>query len=495
MVPARQFYRWLFLVHRWIGIGSCLLFCIWFLSGLVMLHIPYPSLSLKDRLTRAAPIEWWQVDQPPPPDMAGAARLDLLMRDSVPVWRAERPDGSWASAPARRGVSLTPVDGSFARRVAERFARLDAKRARPIERDQWTVAGGFNAHRPLWKVEMNDPARTVIYVSSATGEPVQRTTGSQRLWNWVGSVPHWIYPTLLRQHAQGWRQVVLWVSGPCIAAALSGIWVGLMRARIGQRRFPGGRMTPYRGWMLWHHIAGLAGGLFLLTWIFSGWLSVDPGSIFASKASDQTGQHYAAGAAPDSASLDRLRDRAPLAAMVRVQRNAGLATATILPASGPAETWLLASTRPAPLSTRTIIAAAASLVPEGRMTEAQLLRTADAYWYSVTGDVQLPVLQLRFGDIRHTWLYLDPRTGELLARMDERRRAYRWLFDMLHRWDVGLLIRNAPARVLLIWMGSLIGLVTSASGLVIGWRRLTRRKSMKVKSRPAKAAAALQVPV
>ncbi|WP_169805663.1 hypothetical protein [Novosphingobium rosa] len=35
-------------------------------------------------------------------------------------------------------------------------------------------------------------------------------------------------------------------------------------------------MTPFDGWMLWHHVAGMMGGSFLLAWIFSGWLSVDP---------------------------------------------------------------------------------------------------------------------------------------------------------------------------------------------------------------------------
>jgi hypothetical protein len=253
-------------------------------------------------------------------------------------------------------------------------------------------------------------------------------------------------------------------------------------------------MTPYRGWMLWHHVAGLTGGVFLLAWIFSGWLSVDPGRVFASRPSEGEARQYAVAAAPNIAELDRLRDRAPLAALVRFQRNAGLATATMLASRGTSMTWSLPSATPARLSTRTIISAATSLVPDGRMTEAQLLRTADSYWYSIDGDIPLPVLQLRFDDSRNTWLYLDPRTGELLARMDERRRLYRWLFDMLHRWDLGPLVRNAPARALLIWIASLLGLVTSASGLVIGWRRLARCRPAKVRSLPAAAAAAPQVP-
>ena len=77
-------------------------------------------------------------------------------------------------------------------------------------------------------------------------------------------MPPWLYPTILRQDDAAWRQVVLWVSGPCVAAAVTGMWIGILRTRLGRRRFKGGRTTPYRGWMLWHHVAGLVGGLFLI---------------------------------------------------------------------------------------------------------------------------------------------------------------------------------------------------------------------------------------
>ena len=41
--------RWLYIVHRWVGIASALLFAMWFASGLVMLYVPYPSLSERER--------------------------------------------------------------------------------------------------------------------------------------------------------------------------------------------------------------------------------------------------------------------------------------------------------------------------------------------------------------------------------------------------------------------------------------------------------------
>lgn len=44
--------RWTYLVHRWLGIGGCLLMLLWFVSGMVMLFIGYPKLTPGERLAR-----------------------------------------------------------------------------------------------------------------------------------------------------------------------------------------------------------------------------------------------------------------------------------------------------------------------------------------------------------------------------------------------------------------------------------------------------------
>jgi uncharacterized iron-regulated membrane protein len=473
-----HFKRWLFLTHRWIGIASCLLFCLWFLSGLVMIYVPYPSLSMQDRVAASEPIDWRQVDTPPPLQAASPRRLELVMRDAVPVWRIQDDSGAWAVRSARRGAELDEVGATYARRVAQRFAGVSVTDVARVTRDQWTVAGGFDTHRPLWKARLDDAAGTVLYISSSTGAVVQRTTRVARFWNWLGSVPHWIYPTVLRQDGGAWRLVVLWVSGPCIAAAVTGFWIGLLRIRTGSRRFQDGRMTPYRGWMLWHHIAGLTGGLFLIAWIFSGWLSVDPGRLFAGKDPDAHAvQNYAVDPTPTSADLARLRALAPSARLIRFQHNAGLATATVHEPDLQPTVIALAAMRPAPLATTAIARAATPLVVGGRRIEAQLLTTPDDYWYAIGERPQLPILRLRFDDPARSWLYLDPRTGEVLQALDRRRRLYRWLFDLLHKWDLPVLTGHRPAWDALLWLGSLLGLITSVSALYLAWRRLAGRKA------------------
>lgn len=476
--PGKLARRWLYLIHRWIGIVSCILFAMWFVSGLVMIYVPYPSLTLEERMAGAEPIDWGQVNESPPAGVEGAPQtLELEMRDGIPVWRMTDWDGTRLSVPAAQGASLPDVDAGYAARVASRFAGGTAVATlEPLERDQWTVASGFNRHRPLWKVALEDGAGTQLYVSSSTGTVVQATTRSERFWNWLGSVPHWIYPTVLRQNGEAWRQAVLWLSGPCIAAAVTGIWIGILRTRLRERRFKGGRMTPYHGWMLWHHIAGLAGGFFLLAWIFSGWLSVDPGRLFASAGPDDAAmRQYAAGQLMPALDLQQLGTAAQGARLARISGDAGQWRASLYDKTGERRVLALPTLGAPPAERAAIEQAARGLVPDGALVQSDWLTTQDSYYYGVASPPRLPVLRLRFDDPAATWLYIDPQTGEIARSMNRRDRVYRWLFDLLHRWDFNALNTHRPTRDILLWVFSIFGIVTSVSGIWIAWKRLTHR--------------------
>jgi hypothetical protein len=466
--------RWLYLIHRWIGIATCLLFVMWFASGLVMLHVPFPELEEQEQLGGLAPIAWGAVEQVPADD-ADLRVAVLEMRGHRPVWRLYPWDGEPRAVWADTGRNAGATGESEARAIASAFAGSQVAAMHRIRTDQWTVAGGYDGHRPLWQAELEGPGGRVLYVSSVTGEVVLDTDRRERAWNWLGSVPHWLYPRALREDQPLWRQVVMWASGPCILVALTGTWIGLMRLRAGRRRFKGGRMTPYRGWMKWHHVSGLVGAVLLILWIFSGWLSVDPFRLFASDGPGLAEQRAYAGTEPlPLASVPALAASAPDARRVVVQAAAGAPYLTVQRADTPP---LLrnAALRPLAEDQARMEHAARQLVPGAPLIAAERLTRPDAYWYAVRGEVPLPVLRLRFSDEAKTWLHLDPRSGEVLGGGDAKRRTYRWLFDLFHRWDLNLLLNSSPSREVLIWLMSLIGLVGSASGVVIGWRRLMRK--------------------
>jgi len=473
-VGWHQIKRWLYLTHRWVGIATCMLFVLWFASGLVMLYVPFPSLDEDEQLAGLAPIAWEHVAHSPGIS-SGTREVALEMRGDRPVWRISPWDGEPYSRWADNGLTAGRANEAEARSIAEGFGKASVAAVRSIHSDQWTVGEGYNAHRPLWKVELAGDTGRVLYVSSATGAVVLDTARKERFWNWLGSVPHWLYPRALREEQPLWRQVVMWVSGPCILGAVTGIWIGLMRIRPGRKRFKGGRITPYRGWMKWHHVSGLIGSLFLVLWIFSGWLSVDPFRLFASEGiSSEAVRAYAGDAplpAPDLTQLAQNQPRAHrlvlMAAadspIMRVQRPGAddrlLDARTLMPVQPDGERIQRAATR---------------LVPSAPILAIDTLTEPDAYWYAVHGEALLPVLRVRYGDEAATWVHIDPATGELLGESDARRRTYRWLFDLFHRWDLNLLLAASPARELLIWLMSLAGLISSVTAVYLGWLRLRR---------------------
>jgi hypothetical protein len=461
--------RWLFLIHRWVGIATCLLLAMWFGSGLVMMYVPFPSLTPAERLQGLSPIDWSRVGAVP------AQAVALEQGVDGPVWRLDK-----TTRAAATGLPEPTVDKTMAARIAAAFGHAPVRAVEPIRDDQWTVAGGYNRYRPLLKVSLDTPDERILYVASTTGEVVLDTDGRERLWNWLGSIPHWIYPTILRRDQPLWRQVILWTSGLAIIGSVSGMWIGILRARF-RRRYKGGRITPYRGWQWWHHVIGLAGGTMLMTWIVSGWLSVDPNRWFAHAGiSEPARAAYARaavapaidwrrlGAMPEAAGVERLRPIWVDGELLLVLARAGRPPA-VLDAH---------SLMPVMLDADRLVAAASRLVPQAHVASVTTLTAPDAYWYDTKGAVELPVLRLVFDDPARTWVHISPHTGEVLSDLDGGARLYRWLFDALHCWDFRGLIDRRPLWDIWMWFWSLAGLAISVSGVVIGWRRLRPTHAM-----------------
>src|ERR1700682_6143191 len=80
-------------VHRWLGVGLCLVFLVWFPSGIGMMYWDFPSVTTADRLDRSpaldpsnvrlSPMEAYAVLGAPQPP----AEVRLNMFDGRPVYR------------------------------------------------------------------------------------------------------------------------------------------------------------------------------------------------------------------------------------------------------------------------------------------------------------------------------------------------------------------------------------------------------------------------
>lgn len=476
--------RTLILTHRYVGIATCLLFVMWFASGVVMMYVGFPQLTAAERFKGLAPLDLGTAHVLPSQALAVAGvdgwpremRLEMVL--GRPAYLVQPWEGRWHTVFADDGSVLDRVEPAHAIAAAQHFSGVPRVRYLGlIERDQWTVPNSLNPYRPLHHLGIEDAAGIEVYLSDRTGEVIRDTTRRERVWNWCGSVLHWLYFTELRKHPELWRQVVLWVSGVCIVSAVTGIIVGILRWRP-RKRYRNGTTSPYAGMMRWHHVLGLAAAVPLLTWIVSGWLSVNPGRWVSDHTLDRVSQERYAGLDHPVASFTvtpeaawRLAPMSPPAKEVRLRFWEGRPLYVF--ASSADRSGLVSGDEasvPAPIGgTAALSNAARRLLPHARLVRADMLHTYDFYWYAHHSPRPLPVLRVIFNDPHTTWFHIDPATGDVLERMDASRRWQRILFNGLHSLDFPVLLAHRPAWDLMVVALAMLGLALSVTAVVIAW--------------------------
>src|SRR5262245_35044902 len=271
--------RWLrkslILAHRYLGIVLSLMFVMWFVSGIGMIYSRgMPRLTPQVRLSRLTPLDLGKVAMGPKEaaERAGLeqtnGRVTLLTVTDRPAYRF----GNSATVFADNGEPMLDIDANAARTIAAGFMSIPedqvAFAGELNEPDQWTIT--LTRQLPLYKMAVNDAARTVLYVSPQSAEVVQVTTRGSRILSWVSTIPHFLYFLPLRVTNGTWAKVVVYISALACVLAFLGIILGIVQFR---------RSRPhirYAGWMRWHYITGLVFGVLTLTWAFSGLLSMEP---------------------------------------------------------------------------------------------------------------------------------------------------------------------------------------------------------------------------
>jgi uncharacterized iron-regulated membrane protein len=476
--------RWLFLIHRYLGIGLGLLMVMWCLSGVVMMYVPYPDLSDALRLQALAPIDWSDccaIDARALADTEQVSRFEVEMLAARPVLRLRTP-GSRAIRliDLRTGMVIPGISQAQAENVAFLWGQIGGHWDPPqlsarIDYDQWTVGGGFTADRPLLLFQIDDAARTQLYLSGTTGKVVQMTTARERFWNWLGAVPHWLYFTKLRHDAHLWSQVIVYASLAGCFLAFTGIYIGVRQFLLRPR----GRGSGYRGVKLWHHVPGLIFGLFTLTWVASGFFSMNPWGFL--EGSDAGVEHGLISGPPLSGAAVKevvraLSTQALAGDIVSIESAPLLGHAYVILTHRTGERLRLdPGSGPAPLSLSEAEVEARALASGRSSPRLELLAREDEYYFSHHLEiVSLPVYRLILED--GTRYYLDPVSGALVSKVDRDAQGYRWLHEGLHRLDFSRGLRARPQwDVLMLVLLSGVTLVC-ATGAYMGLRSLLPRR-------------------
>ncbi|MCM5680652.1 PepSY domain-containing protein [Schlegelella sp. S2-27] len=457
--------RWLFLAHRWLGLAGCLLILLWFASGFVMMYVPYPELTDDERLPALKPLDVHAIKAFPSDAAAacGAAdvlRLRALQPAAQPIFAVLCSGEAWRAIDARDGAPVR-VDAQAAARAAEQYGGAPSTGARLIDQDQWSISTSLHPHRPLWRVEVAGGG--VHYVSSRTGEVVRDTSRMERGWNWVGAVVHWLYPTVLRSRSELWHWTVVGLSAYALFTAILGTVIGVLR----WRRYASGRRTPYRGWMMWHHMAGLGTAVFVLAWLLSGLLSMNPGGVFSVGRLPPTPLNtFTAGAsrvphgAAGAKEIEWIRDGEGVLTWVR---------------RSSTDSELRRGDQPVAVN-EAYVRRRVSGLGFGAPSTVERLDELDLYYHARNASRPLPVWRVRFADPQATWVHVDGRSGQVFSVVDRSKRVARWLYHGLHSWDFQFLLQHRPLWNVLMLAAMAAGFFFSVTSVVVAWRRLTRRR-------------------
>ncbi len=480
MKPFRLILR----IHRMLGTVLSILFLMWFLSGMVMMYHSYPSLSNEARIAHAEQIESCDTlvhSQPTPPLSA----LSLQQVAGRPVFTMTDSLGE-TLVDALTGQPVSRFSSAELQHIANRWQspHVYANQATLIDTlnaiDVWLIGVMPFKEYPIYHYDLNDTVGSELYLSSRTGRPLQLTDTKSRFWAWVGAIPHWIYITKLRATGrQPWTNTVLWISGFGIAMTLSGLIIGLRSVCLAHRRIVRKKgISPYAKPLLrWHHLAGLCFGLFVLTWIFSGFMSLAdaPQLIWPTHEKHSARDVYA-----DSLQLNRFTlDINHVLATDDVRRVEWLQMGThcFYHVWTATDEYLVNATDSFPRRT-TLTSRLCESIIGGK---AEIIDHYDNYYISQKRQLPLPVCRVKVDDADQSTYYINPKTGDC-RYYNSNRRAGKWMYTGLHALNIPFFVEHPTLRKSILWALLLGGTAVSVTGLLLSIRyvrRLLHRQKAK----------------
>jgi hypothetical protein len=503
------------LIHRWMGVGFCVLFVVWFISGIVMMYWYYPSVTAAKRLGRSASLDASRIQTTPEEayarlELGGSPdRVRIAMLDGRPVYRFHYGSEQLA-AYADDGEVLAEIRPEQALRIASAWTGQPATaatfRGLLTEVDQWTVNPAVRPYGPYLKYSW--PNGEEVYVSQVSGEVVQHTTRGDRFWAYLGAIPHWLYFTPLRKDQQLWHDVVVWSSGIGTVMTIFGIVVGIWLYSPSRKRFrfpdthsgssvarrlwraivsPEGRSSiPYAGQKRWHTMLGLLFGLFACTWAFSGMLSMSPFAWLRGRpAVDLSDALRGAEWRPESFSAEHPREAlARLGSELHVKELelafvAGEPVYFAREAPDRALTIPLQGSPRVQLDEARLVEVIRKAAAPHSLAEVRVVRQYESYYIDRDYALPLPVLFVRLNDDEGSMYYVDLRTGRVVQSYGAGGRWNRWLYHGLHSFDLPFLYRHRPAWDIAVLFLMLGGTGLCVTSVIIGWRRLRRKVAMR----------------
>lgn len=465
--------RAILVLHRYVGVVIGIVMSVWCMSGFVMMYQSMPELSQVERLRGLEPLSLagcCDLARLPVADAHRVSGLRIEMAAGRPRLRLSVEGEPAALFDLASGQPKTAFTDAEVLAVATAYGHGAGLAGAPrdlgvIVQDQWSVQFAKRS-KPVHHLVFGDPAHTEIYVSGANGEVFLDTNRRERGLSWIGAVPHWLYPTILRQNGALWGQVVIWASTAGVFLTVTGLYIGLMKVGRGRD----GALSPYKGVWWWHHVTGLVFGILTLTWVFSGLLTMNPWGLLESEAGAVRG--------PLAGTLSWGEVKA---ALTTPPATPGAVQLMLSPFGGQARLLATdAKDKTARLDAAGALAPVTRAEIEAALAKAKLktaslteLNQEDSYYYAHHNEAPLPVWRAILADPQATRIYIDAATGRVVRTIDNNGRGTRWLSNAFHDFDWPV-IRSRPVWDLVV-IPLLLGVtVACLFGTWLGFLRIGR---------------------
>ena len=447
--------------HRLFGFVLSILFFTWCITGFVMMYKEFPSVSKKEYNamrsaivlkpdSKIANVKQWEYKQL---DSCTDIRIYQILDKTI--INISDNKGEIICLDAHTGKKTTPINENELSSLIKNYYnnQKEVKKIEVItELDQWIPRTNFLPHMPIYKVLLNDKEETICYISSKSGEIIQKLTLEDKVWAWLGPIPHWIYFKTLRINTDAWRIVVISLSSLGVLLALLGIILGINRTLIAKKKSQ--QFTPYKKkWFRWHHYMGFAFGIFIFTWILSGLLSMNPLKWASEDSLSQ--EEIKTWQAANFKVLDTLTNfenhvqglikNDPIKEIKFSLFNSKLYAITVnkynihIPIN--IQNTNMEENR---VDISFFENSVKYLIPNHQIISKEVLNDYDNYYYNKHRTLPLPVYRFKFNDNCNTWLYVNPKTLTVVKKMQTDNKIERWLYNGLHSLDFSFLLYRRP---------------------------------------------------
>lgn len=456
----------------------------WFISGLVLVYHPFPNVSKEQKYEKQEILPSSLPDIREVlariSDTEGVKTIKVKQFQGQTVFSISTKDSTYSFC-SDTLQKVLPVDQNSIDLIVNRWVDAPILKIDTLyNNEQWIMYSRYNNEMPIYKYYFDDEEKHELYISSRSGEIQQFTSRADRIWAWLGAIPHKLYFPFLRHYANMWTNVLTIGGVICLIATFTGMYIGISAF---YKRFRNRKKleSPYKKrWYWWHHVTGIIFGIFLATWAFSGAMALQRIPQWVIKTNNDykitSSKIRGKKLAPNNYVLDyrTLKEAHPNLKEVEWSNFQNTPVYNIV--DGNRTLSIDASSSEVKelfLSEQDILKSIHKIHGDSISVKISLIDEYNQYYLSRERTLALPVYKVDVDDNDLSSYYINPKNGDY-KYLNKNRKVKKWVFSGLHYFNIKFLVDRPILWTATIWILCIGGIVVCSTGVWLGGRFITR---------------------